>query len=89
MRWAEITTAARPQFGFLSTLQKGLPVTCDPVGEDRYGRTLAVCSLYSRLGLNAELVRRGVAIAFRRYERAVRGRGQARAARAGLSDWIV
>ena len=69
----------------LVDLTNGQTVSCDPVGEDRHERTLAVCSLPSGLDINAELVRRGVAVAFRRYSgRYVAEENQALAARAGL-----
>jgi endonuclease YncB( thermonuclease family) len=69
----------------LVDLTKGQTVNCEPIGEDRYGRTLAVCRLASGLDLNGKLLRRGFAVAFRRYSlRYVTEEDQARAARAGL-----
>jgi endonuclease YncB( thermonuclease family) len=46
----------------------GHPVSCAPRGEDRYGRTLAVCSA-DREDLNAWMVREGLALAFTKYSR--------------------
>jgi endonuclease YncB( thermonuclease family) len=46
----------------------GRPVLCEPQGEDRYGRTLAICSA-DRQDLNAWMVREGLALAFTRYSR--------------------
>lgn len=43
------------------------PVTCVRIGRDSYGRVLGVCSNGSGVDLNAELVRRGLVVAFRRY----------------------
>ncbi len=69
----------------LVDLTKGQPVTCEAVGKDRFWRTLAVCRLPSGLDLNAELVRQGRAVAFRRYsERYVGEEDEARRAGAGL-----
>lgn len=41
-------------------------VTCDDRGQDAYGRTLAVCFAGNK-DINAEMVRSGMAWAFRRY----------------------
>lgn len=61
------------------------PVTCQNVGKDRYGRVLGVCSNASGTDMNAELVRRGLAVAFRRYSlRYADVEDAARAAKAGL-----
>lgn len=42
------------------------PVTCEPRGLDKYGRTLATCFVDGR-DINAEMVRRGYAWAFVKY----------------------
>lgn len=42
------------------------PVACDGRGQDRYGRTIAVCSV-SGVDLNRWLVAEGWAVAYRRY----------------------
>ena len=69
----------------LVDLTKGQTVNCEPVGLDKYRRTLAVCRLPSGLDLNAELVRQGRAVAFRRYSmRYVVEEDAARASRTGL-----
>jgi endonuclease YncB( thermonuclease family) len=69
----------------LVDLTKGQEVRCEPVGQDRYRRTLAICRLPSGLDLNAELVRQGRAVAFRRYsESYVAEEDEARRSRAGL-----
>lgn len=44
------------------------PVRCDGVNRDRYKRLIAVC--YSgKVNLNAEMVRNGLALAYRRYSK--------------------
>ena len=59
-------------------------IDCTPRGTDRYGRTLAVCSLAGE-DLNAWMVRRGLALAFIRYSRAYTAEEeQARDAKRGL-----
>lgn len=69
----------------LSELADRDPVTCERVGTDRYGRMLGICSNASGIDMNAELVRRGLAVAFRRYStRYARVEDAARVARAGL-----
>jgi endonuclease YncB( thermonuclease family) len=47
---------------------EGKPVRCEPLGADRYGRTLGVCFL-GREDVNAWMVREGHAWAFARYSR--------------------
>jgi len=43
-------------------------VKCSPQGTDKYGRTLAVChSLLDGTDINAEMVRSGLAMAYRHY----------------------
>jgi endonuclease YncB( thermonuclease family) len=69
----------------LVELAKGQTINCDATGEDRYGRTLAVCRLATGVDLNAELVRTGRAVAFRRYStRYVTEEDEARRAHLGL-----
>jgi endonuclease YncB( thermonuclease family) len=50
----------------LSALVDGAPVSCDPMGRDGYGRTLAVCRVRGE-DIGEALVREGLAWAFRRY----------------------
>lgn len=50
----------------LRRLLKAGPVTCQPDGTDRYGRTLAHCQA-GGLDINREMIRRGWAVAFVRY----------------------
>lgn len=70
----------------LVDLTKGQDVACEPVGQDRFGRMLAICRLPSDLDINAELVRQGRAVAFRRYStRYVAEEDEAR--RAGHGMW--
>ncbi|MGE5267075.1 MAG: thermonuclease family protein [Deltaproteobacteria bacterium] len=70
----------------LVDLTKGQTVNCEATGEDRYGRALAICRLPSGLDLNAELVRLGRVVAFRRYsDRYIVEEDEARRAGAGLS----
>ena len=69
----------------LVDLTKGQTVTCEAIGKDRYRRTLAICRLTNGLDINAELVRTGRAVAFRRYStRYVAEEDQARMAKLGL-----
>lgn len=61
------------------------PVACERVGQDRYGRVLGVCSNAAGVDMSAELVRRGLAVAFRRYSiRYAQVEDAARTAGAGL-----
>lgn len=60
-------------------------VTCERGGRDAYGRILGVCSNARKVDINAELVRRGLAVAFRRYSmRYAHLENAARAMRIGL-----
>jgi hypothetical protein len=52
----------------LSSYIAGRIVSCAPRGEDRYGRTLAVCSVDGK-DLNGWLVSEGLALAFTKYSR--------------------
>jgi endonuclease YncB( thermonuclease family) len=62
----------------------GQPIKCEPMGTDRYGRTLAVCSVAGD-DLNAWMVREGWALAFIRYSTAyVKEENKARTAQRGL-----
>lgn len=69
----------------LKALIGGDPVSCRRSGKDTYGRTLAVCSGANGKELNSELVKLGLAVAFRRYsDRYAAVENAARAARDGL-----
>ncbi len=69
----------------LVELTRGQTVTCEPHGKDKYGRTLGICRLASGLDVNAELVRQGRAVAFRRYsDRYIGEEDAARASKTGL-----
>ena len=46
----------------------GRRISCSSSGRDRYGRTIATCSL-GKTDLNRWMVRRGHAVAYRRYSR--------------------
>jgi endonuclease YncB( thermonuclease family) len=62
----------------------GRPIECSPTGTDRYGRTLAVCSIAGE-NLNAWMVREGWALAFVRYSIAyVKEEEKAHTAQRGL-----
>ena len=62
----------------------GAPVSCRAQGEDRYGRTVAVCVVLGQ-DLGAWLVRNGWAIAYRRFSLVYIGdETEARAAQAGI-----
>ena len=63
------------------------PVSCEPQGTDRYGRTLAIC-LEGGEDLNGMMVRDGQAVAYRRYsDRYVATENEAR--RAGRGVWAT
>ena len=62
----------------------GRPIECKPTGTDRYGRTLAVCSVAGE-DLNAWMVHEGWALAFVRYSIAyVKDEEKAHTAQRGL-----
>ena len=62
----------------------GRPIECKPTGTDRYGRTLAVCSVAGD-DLNAWMVHEGWALAFVRYSTAyAKEEEKAHAAQRGL-----
>lgn len=74
----EATQALRRQIGMGT-------VICTIHGTDRYGRALGVCADANGTDLNRWLVRRGWALAYRRYSTEyVPEEDQARAAQAGL-----
>jgi endonuclease YncB( thermonuclease family) len=50
----------------LGAFMEGRAITCEPRGQDRYGRTIALCRADGR-DLGAEMVRAGMALAFTRY----------------------
>jgi len=63
---------------------EGKTLDCRPDGEDRYGRTLAVCFLGSE-DLNGWLVEQGWALAYRHYSTVYVGQeSRAEAANAGV-----
>jgi len=65
-------------------LVAGRTITCEPRDLDDYGRTVAVCSS-GRIDLGAELVRDGLALAYRRYGNDyVDEEDEARSARRGV-----
>ena len=62
-------------------------VHCVGIDRDRYGRTVAMCSLNDGTDLNGWMVERGWAMAYRQYARTyVIAEEQARAARRGIWD---
>jgi endonuclease YncB( thermonuclease family) len=63
-RWA-CGVAARDQ---LSKHIAGRTISCEPHGEDRYGRILAVCSTDNH-DVNSWMVREGLALAYTKYSR--------------------
>lgn len=68
----------------LDGLISGLVVTCYTKHKDRYGRNLSVCFVNGR-ELNAEMVRLGWAIAYRKYSNVyVEQEDEARKARRGI-----
>lgn len=69
---------------YLSDMIAGRRVTCEPTGQDRYGRTLAHCSVAGQ-DINGEMVAAGWALAYRRYStRYVADERRAQAAGAGM-----
>ncbi|HRD75016.1 MAG TPA: thermonuclease family protein [Hyphomicrobiaceae bacterium] len=68
----------------LVRLVDGKPLTCTPLGTDKYGRTLATCHL-GTLDVNAEMVRLGLAWAFVKYSTTyVSVEAEARAKKVGV-----
>jgi hypothetical protein len=68
----------------LSKLIAGKQLKCEPVGKDRYGRTLARCSA-GDADLNRTMVATGYALAYRRYSTDyVSAEESARVARRGI-----
>ncbi len=65
-RWWGTWAAGRKARRVLKRMVGSRIVTCTSRGYDKYGRMLASCRVGS-LELNAEMVRRGMAWAFRRY----------------------
>jgi len=53
----------------LETIINGGPVTCRGVGWDIYGRQIAVCRTKLVPDLGAEMVRRGWAVDYRKYDK--------------------
>lgn len=70
----------------LAALVWGVRVACSPQGQDRYGRTLAVCSAGDIADIGAALVREGLAVNYDRYTSAYRF-DQLRARAAGRGLW--
>ena len=69
----------------LTDMIGGKPVSCEPRGLDKYGRTLAVCFLDGR-DLNAQMVRQGWAWAFVKYSTSY-VKEEAAAKAEGLGIW--
>jgi endonuclease YncB( thermonuclease family) len=68
----------------LARLTEGKPVSCEPRGLDKYGRTLAVCFVDGR-DINAYMVRQGYAWAFVKYSQSyVREEALARVEHLGI-----
>jgi endonuclease YncB( thermonuclease family) len=51
----------------LRALIQGQTITCQQQDRDQYGRIVAICKLPSGLDLGAEMVRRGLAVDYRRF----------------------
>ena len=78
--WACGQRATAALAGFID----GAPVSCRPHGEDRYGRTIATCTVRGE-DIEAWLVRNGWALAYRRFSTDyLDEEAEARAAQAGL-----
>jgi endonuclease YncB( thermonuclease family) len=68
----------------LTELVRGQDITCTRHDTDRYGRMVSVCKLTDGRDIGAEMVRRGLAVAYRRFSADyVPQETAARAARAG------
>ncbi len=52
---------------FLRSLVAGQKIACVEKDRDRYGRTVATCALPDGRNLGAEMVRAGMALAYRQY----------------------
>lgn len=79
-RWACGTAATR----HLVKLVEGREIACAGRGNDKYGRTLAVCHA-GEIDINADMVRQGLAWAFVKYSRTyVDVEAEARALRVGI-----
>ena len=63
-----------------------IPLTCTPKNRDRYGRTVAICTLPDGRDIGAESIRAGMALAYRQYGGALydQPEKEAREARRGL-----
>ena len=60
------------------------PITCKAAKRDRYNRLLGICTL-NGMDINGQLVRSGLAIAYRQYSRAyIRHEEEARKQRRGI-----
>lgn len=69
---------------YLEQLVNDQPVVCEQTDTDRYGRVVAVCMI-DGVDLNAEMVRAGFALAFRKYSLDyVEEEDEARQAKRGL-----
>ncbi len=77
---SEYDCGARARAALVDMVSAGA-VTCTTRGRDRYGRHLAECRA-GELHLNAEMVRRGWAVAYGRHERLERSARQA-----GIGLW--
>ena len=65
----------------------GRPVNCLPVSVDRYGRTVATCSV-GRVDLGDWLVRNGLALDWPEYSKRKYGAAQREAEQAGRGIWV-
>jgi endonuclease YncB( thermonuclease family) len=70
----------------LDTLIKGRPVSCLPISLDRYGRTVATCSV-DGADLGDWLVRSGLALDWPQYSKGKYGAAQQAAEQAGRGIW--
>lgn len=69
---------------YLSDLIGARPVACEPSGQDRYGRAIAICNVAGQ-DINGEMVAAGWALAYRRYStRYVADERRAQTAGAGI-----
>lgn len=83
-RWGGTWPCGAEATQALASLVAAKRVTCAKRGFDKYGRILADCRV-GELGINAEMVRRGLAWAFVRYSTAYVGlESEAKAAQRGI-----
>lgn len=76
--------AGQDATAFLKSMTEGKEVSCSEQGKDRYGRVIGSCEV-GGVDLNAELVKAGLAMAYRQYsKRYLYEEASAQRAKAGM-----